>query len=52
LQSVFQYQHIASTHHTKTADIPKFYINPGYPEIEGDADVYFFGVAIAVEYGE
>jgi long-chain fatty acid transport protein len=51
-QSVFQYQYIAPTHHTKTADIPKFYINPGYPTIEGEGDVYFFGVAIAVEYGE
>jgi len=52
LQSVFQYQYVATTHHKKTADIEKFSINPGYPQIEGDADVYFFGVAIAVEYGE
>jgi long-subunit fatty acid transport protein len=51
-QSVFQYQYIAPTHHTKTADIPKFDINPGYPTIEGEGDVYFFGVAVAVEYGE
>jgi len=52
LQSVFQYQRVATTHHTKTGDIPKWYLNPGYPQIEGNADVFFFGVAIAVEYGE
>lgn len=52
IQTVFQYQWITKTHHRKTADIPRFQINPGYPSIEGDGDVYFFGIALTAEYGE
>jgi long-chain fatty acid transport protein len=53
VQTVFQLQWLEETHHTKdqTADIPRFYINPGYPEISGEGRVYFFGVAFTVEYG-
>jgi len=51
IHTVFQLQRIEETRHTKTADIPRFDINPGYPEISGQGRVYFFGAGFTVEYG-
>ena len=51
LQTVFQVQWLRETRHTKTADIPRFSINPGYPDISGQGRVYFLGVGFTVEYG-
>jgi len=51
LQTVVQYQWITKSRHTKTADIQRFHINPGFPSIDGEAKVLFFGFAITVEYG-
>ena len=51
VQMVAQVQFIEKTDHTKSGDIERFYINPGYPSIDGQGRVYFFGVAFTVEYG-
>ncbi len=49
LQTVFQYQWIRRTTHTKAQDIQTF--NPGYPSITGEGEVLFLGFAITMEYG-
>jgi long-chain fatty acid transport protein len=49
LQGVFQYQWIQKTHHQKLPSVNP--INPGFPTITGEGEVFFFGLALTVEYG-
>lgn len=49
LEFAFQYQALAETDHRKASHVPL--TNPGYPEISGRGDIYFFALGVSLGLG-
>ena len=49
IETAFQYQLLAETHHRKASHVVAS--NPGYPEIRGSGDLYFFSIGVSLGMG-